>query len=506
MDISGWVTHWASWTPTKTALRFEGVTLSYSEFERRVAHLAGFLVEAGVEPGARVAYLGPNSPQLLELFFACARIGSIFVPLNARMPARELGTFVAHSEPSLLVAEQGFRETALESAPGLAPGGIVTFTPEEGGSLTASAPRLDPNRDLDPSAPVLIAYTSGTSGVPKGALLTHGALTANALNAVTAFAMTADDEVLAAAPMFHVGGLNITTTPAIFAGATVVVHRRFDPGLALEEIERGVTLLVAVPAMSFAMIAHPRWTAANVGSLRCLITGSTVVPEKAMRPWFDRGIPVAQVYGSTETCPIATVVPPAEAAHKALTAGKPVMFCQARVVDAGGRDLPSGEVGEVWLRGDNVMRGYWRNPQATGEAMHEGWFRTGDAGFVDDDGYLHIVDRMKDIIIVGGSNVYPADLETILAESTDILEAAVVARPDEKLGEVPVAFVVPATAGSQTAEDVLALFNDRIADYKRPRDVVFVESLPRTALGKVQKQVLRAFIRERAHGTPLFSL
>ena len=207
-------------------------------------------------------------------------------------------------------------------------------------------------------------------------------------------------------------------------------------------------------------------------------------------------MPVLQVYGLTETCPIATVVPLHASRAKASTAGKAVIHCRVSVVDASSRELPPLEVGEVVIRGSNVMQGYWGNPEATREAFRDGWFRSGDAGFVDEDGYLHIVERMKDVMVVGSSNVYPADLEQILAESPDIAEAAVVARPDAELGEVPVACVVVAPGRSLAPEQVIALFEARLAAYKHPRDVVFLDRLPRTSLGKVQKQALRALVRD----------
>ena len=221
-----------------------------------------------------------------------------------------------------------------------------------------------------------------------------------------------------------------------------------------------------------------------------------MVPKAAIRPWLDRGVPVAQVYGLTETCPIATVVPVHEAHRKGSTAGKAVIHCRVAVVDASSRELPPLAVGEVVIRGSNVMQAYWRNPEATREALRDGWFHSGDAGFVDEDGFLHIVERMKDVIVVGSSNVYPADVEEVLVGCPDVAEATVVARPDAELGETPVACVVVAPGRSLTSEQVIALFETRLAAYKHPRDVVFLDRLPRTALGKVQRGALRALVRD----------
>jgi fatty-acyl-CoA synthase len=309
---------------------------------------------------------------------------------------------------------------------------------------------------------------------------------------ITAFGLTAADEILTAVPMFHSGGLFIHTTPGLCAGATVTIHRQFHPGPLLEDVQRyRVTLLACVPAMTFALAAHPAWDQADLSSLRSVLTGSTFVPRGAVEPWQQRGVPVMQGYGSTETCPVVTSLPAGSPGEMALTAGKPVLYHRVRIVDAAGRDVAAGEPGEIWIRGRSVMQGYWENAQATREAFQDGWFRNGDLGLFDEEGYLHIVDRIKDIIIVGSSNVYPSDLETVLGDCADIREAAVVGRRDDRLGEVPVACVVLVPGRSLTREQVIALFDGRLATYKHPRDVIFLDALPRNATGKVQKTVLR---------------
>lgn len=484
MDISSWVAHWAARSPDRAALRFEGVELSYRELEERVARLAGTL-ERVVARGDRVAYLGPNCPELLELLFACSRTGTILVPLNARMPAEELRVFIEDCDPLMLFAEHDYRETAATAARGLEDLEVSSFTAPGDGlgrGPTVARPRA-------PEAlPLLLAYTSGSTGTPKGALLGSESLVVNALNATTAYGLSGADRILTLLPMFHVGGLNILTTPALMCGATIAIERFFEPERALEAISRWQpTLTVLVPPVSLAMIAHQRWTTADVSSLRGMLIGSTHVPEAAVQPWLERGVRVSQVYGLTETCPIATFVPLERCDDKHRTAGVPALFCDVRV-ESGRAD----GVGEVLLRGANVMREYWRNPTATRDAFSpDGWLRSGDAGFFDPDGFLHIVERLKDVIVVGGSNVYPVDLEHVLAGCEHIREAAVVGAPDEVLGEVPVACVVLEDRCAMTADDVKALFAGSIADYKHPRAVVFVPALPRNALGKVQKSRLR---------------
>ena len=248
-------------------------------------------------------------------------------------------------------------------------------------------------------------------------MLTQGALLWNALNSIAAHAMTSEDHILTVLPMFHVGGLNIQTTPAILAGATITLARRFDPGETLDLLEtRRPTLFLAVPAVAQALSRHPRFAAADLSSLRAMCTGSSTVPEAVIRPWMDRGIPVTQVYGMTESGPTAIALSIADAARKVGSCGKPAAHSEARIVDAEGRDVAQGQPGEIWLRGPNLMTGYWRNPEATADAFTDGWLRTGDIGHQDADGFYYIDDRKKDVVISGGENIYPAELEAILAD------------------------------------------------------------------------------------------
>ncbi len=491
MEISTWIAHWAEWSPSKIAIRFEGAQITYRELEDRIAVLAGYLRRLGTTRGDRVAYLGPNCPEVVETLFACARLGAIFVPLNARMPAAELQVFADQSTPRTLVCEASLLATA--SAAELAPE-VAAFSAGAGIAApgTAGVTRVAADPCADQSAAVLIAFTSGTTGTPRGAVMTHEALTANALDTVLALQMNARDEILTGTPMFHFAGLNLLTTPALSAGATVTVHRQFDPPSILDDIDRiPVTMLVSPPPVTRELTAHQGWERASMASLRCVVTGGTTVTERSIRCWRDRGVPVVQGYGLTEAGNFS-VVPIHDTPDKSLTAGKPTMRCQMRVVDAAGHDVATGARGEIVVRGPAVMRGYWQNPAATRQAIRDGWFHTGDLGFVDKEGFLHVVDRLKEIIVVGVSNVYPADLEAVLAESPDIDAVAVVGRPDEELGEVPVAFVVPARGRTLDREQVLALFEGRLAPYKHPRDVIFVDRLPRTSVGKPEKRALRA--------------
>ncbi|HEY2653513.1 MAG TPA: AMP-binding protein [Solirubrobacteraceae bacterium] len=499
MDVSGWIAHWASWSPEKTALRFEGRQISYAVFERDVGLVAAWLRACGVLPGDRVGYLGPSCPELLVVLFASARLGAIFVPLNSRMPAAELRVFVDHTRPRLVVAERGFREIALDSVGALEDDRVEAFV--VGGELAGrDAQPVAASSSVDAAAPALILFTSGTTGRPKGATFAHENIIFNALNVITALCLTGADEILVAVPMFHTGGLFIHTLPGLCAGATITIHRQFEPGQLLAEIQRRrVTLLACVPAMTFALSADPGWDSADLGSIRHVFTGSTVVTRSAIEPWQAKGVRIGQGYGSTEACPTATVTPPASPPAAALMAGKPTLHTQIRIVDESGCDVPAGQAGEVWLRGPAVMRGYWENAHATREAFCEGWFRTGDGGLIDDDGYLRIVGRINEIIIVGGSNVYPSDVEAVLEGCGEIREAAVVGRPDEELGEVPIACVVPTPGRSLSREQVIARFANRLAAYKHPRDVIFLDELPRNWHGKIDRPLLRLLATQGPH-------
>jgi fatty-acyl-CoA synthase len=314
--------------------------------------------------------------------------------------------------------------------------------------------------------------------------------------------MSADDRVLTTLPLFHVGGLNIQTTPALRAGCSVTLHAKFDPEATFDAIERDrITLTVLVPAQLEAMIAHPRWATADFASLRMISTGSTLVPERLIRAVHARGVPLVLVWGATETAPIAACLHAEEALRKAGSTGRAAAGCELRVVDDQGRDVPPGTSGEVLVRGRSVMSGYWRDAQASERALAGGWYHSGDSGRFDDEGYLTIDGRLKDMIISGGENVSPAEVEGVLLDCPDIAEAAVVGRPDARWGEIVVAVVAPQPGVTLERERVLALFGGRLARFKHPKDVLVVDALPRTALGKVRKEDVRQLVAARLAAT-----
>jgi fatty-acyl-CoA synthase len=338
--------------------------------------------------------------------------------------------------------------------------------------------------------PILLVYTSGTTGRPKAAVLDQRALLFNALNARHGFDMTAADRVLTVLPLFHVGGLNIQTTPALHAGAEIILHPRFDPDRFFDSVEADrPTLSLLVPAVMKALVEHSRWPAADLGSLRAVGAGSSIVPVALIEAFHAKGVPVQQVYGATETCPIAILQSRAEALTAPGSIGRPAQHVACRIVDAEGRILGPGAEGEIQVCGPSVLRGYWRHEPAL---LPGGWFPTGDVGRVDADGRWWFTDRGKHVIISGGENIYPAEIERLLADAPGIVDCAVVGRPDARWGEVPVAVVVPGAAFD--AERVTAHLDGRIARFKMPRAVIAVAALPRTALGKVAMAELRAVV------------
>ncbi len=495
MDISHWISHWADWHGEKVAVHFGGRDISYGEMDARVRRLAAMLQsQLGVGKGERVAHLGYNSPELLELLFACARLGAMLVPLNWRLAPPEHAWILRDCEPKAVLAEADFFDhlNGIDSGLPLVAYGAAPDAHWQSYETLLDATEMTATGGGGINDPLTIVYTSGTTGRPKGTLLSQEAIFYNAVNAIAAQDITSDDHILTVLPMFHVGGMNIHTTPAIHAGATVTIQARFDPAATLAALtERQPTMFLTVPAMAMTLAGHPDWAAADLSSLRFVALGSSAVPETILRAFLDRGIAATQVYGLTESAPVAVCLPIADAWSKIGSCGKPALHTQVRIVDDNGDDVAPGAGGEIVLRGRNLFREYWRNDAGTAEAYEGGWFHTGDIGHQDDDGYYYVDERKKDVVISGGENIYPAELENILAECPDLAEAAVVGRSDPRWGEIPVACVVRRVDADIQGGDVLALFEGRLARYKHPREVIFMDALPRNAMGKVEKFTLR---------------
>ena len=494
-DLSFWVERNAAFTHSKTAIRFEGEDIDYARFVGMIrAHARALKTVYGVERGDRVAFLGFNSPAMLVLFFACARLGAMFSPLNWRLVAPELAYILADSAPQLVIADAEHADLAREAAAGC-PANVVPVGRIAGDAETASGD--DRNPGVNAETPCLLVYTSGTTGHPKGAVLAQEAIQVNALNCIHYAGLTDADRVLTVLPMFHVGGLNILTSPTFYVGGTVILQRRFDAAATLRAIaEDRPTQLVLVPTTIQAMIDLPGWPDADLSSLRILTTGSSIVPLHLIHAIHKRGIPVCQVYGLTETAPVSIYQKPGDCGLKPRSTGKCGLHCEMMIADDDGNPLPDGSSGEILIRGRNVLLEYWNDEGETRRALREGWFHTGDVGYRDADGDVFVNDRKKDIVISGGENIYPAEIEQLAHRMDDVADIAVVGREDARWGEVAVAVVVLAPGAALAAAEFIARFEGRLARFKHPKDVLFVDALPKNAVGKTLKHELR----ERVNG------
>jgi len=493
MDFSRFVAVWAEQRPDAAAIHFEGADINYAQLEQQVQRSAIALHRAGIRRADRIAFLGMNDPQMLVLLLACARIGAMLAPLNFRLALAEHASQLRDCAPRLLIYAEEFADRVAElreELPELTGASLAReWLPACAACRGADLRNVPHDGSLDDD--LLLVYTSGTTGEPKGAVLTQSALQWNCINSIHAHDLNRDDHVLMALPLFHVGGLNIMLLPALYVGAQVTLHRRFDAGLMLADIAaRRPTLTLLVPATIAALFGHPDWAQADLSSLRMINTGSSVLPVSMLAPWIARGIPAGQVYGATETCPIAIYLRAEDAARKLGSAGLAAMHCEIRLTGPDGAEVPRGEVGEIRVRGPNLMRCYFGQPEASAAALQDGWYHTGDLARQDDEGYYWVVGRSKDMIISGGENIYPAELESVLADCAEIAEFSVVGLPDERWGEVPVAVIVRKPGATLDTGAVMALFEGRLARFKFPKRVVFTDTLPKTALGKVRRDAV----------------
>ncbi|MFJ2201431.1 o-succinylbenzoate--CoA ligase [Streptomyces violaceusniger] len=489
--LGSWPARRARKTPHRTALIHGERSTDYRTLHICTTRLAHALRARGIGRGDRVAHLGPNHPAYLETLFAAGLLGAVFVPLNTRLAAPEIAYQLADSGAKALI--HGPAHAGLVAA---LPTGTEVRTHLEIGDAyeqalaAASAEPIDEPVTADDTC--VIMYTSGTTGRPKGAMLTHANVIWNAVNVLVDHDLFADERALVSAPLFHTAGLNMITLPVLLKGGTCVLVAAFDPETTLDLIERHrITFMFGVPTMFGQMARHPRWADADLSSLRILTCGGSPVPTPLIAAYQKRGLTFLQGYGMTEAAPGALFLDAEHAAGKAGSAGVPHFFSDVRVVRPGLTPVDTGETGEVVVRGPHVMSGYWGLPEETEAAFADGWFRSGDAARVDEDGYVYIVDRIKDMIISGGENIYPAEIEDLLLTHPGIAECAVIGVPDDTWGEVPRAVVVPAAGTELDPGEVLASLSGRLAKYKIPKSVVIADELPRTASGKLLKSRVR---------------
>jgi fatty-acyl-CoA synthase len=490
LTIGRWIRDRGVVTPDRVAIDFQDQPTTYGELDDRSERLAAALLARGLGPGDRVVSLTGNRPEHVELLFACAKAGLLFAPLNHRLAPAELAYQIDDARPAAAFVAPGFEDLFADTldVSDHDPAAVHTLSREDLDDLEGGAGDARDARVADDD-PLLLVYTSGTTGKPKGALLTH----ANCFWTNLSFDHTSDvtttDVVLQVLPQFHVGGWNVQPLLAWWKGATVVLEPDFEPTRALRQIEaKGVTTMMGVPATYLFMAAEDGFADADLSSLRQAVVGGAPMPEAVLRTWSERGVSLVQGYGLTEAAPNVLCVPPEYAEAKLGYAGRPYPHVEVALRDPdSGRWLDGPSSGELCVRGPNVFAGYWRNDEATEATFADGWLRTGDVAERDDEGFYRIRDRVKDMFISGGENVYPAEIESVLHDHPDVVEAAVIGVPNERWGEVGVAWVVVRDGADVTAEALLGLCRSRLAKYKVPKEVRFVDVLPRSAMNKVLK-------------------
>ena len=500
VSLGNWLRQRAIRSPHRRAITFEGTTLTYRELQERIDRVAIVLRDGGIRAGDRVGYLGFNHPAFIETLFATARLGAIFVPLNFRLTGSELHFIVDDAGCHTIVADSNHLDVLDTIRGEVAASRWLSVESTRDGwdeytaAVGAVAEPLGHMPPVDAEATAVIMYTSGTTGLPKGAMLTHANFWWNNANYAHMLDVFEDDVTLVFAPLFHIGGLNVTTLLTLQKGGEVVLHRSFDPVAALDDVPKyGVTTIFGVPAMFLFISQVPQFNDADLTSVRMLICGGAPVPEPLMKAFAGRGIPINQGYGLTETAPMVSFLTSEFGMEKIGSAGKTPLFCEVKLVDADGNDVTEPDVkGEVCVAGPNVMKGYWNRPEATAEAIDPtGWFHTGDVGYLDADGFLFIADRVKDMVISGGENVYPAEVENVLYEHPAIIEVAVIGVPDERWGEAVTAVAVVKEGEELTLASLRDFATDRLARYKLPTKLERVDVIPRNASGKVLKRELR---------------
>lgn len=506
VGLAEWLSRRAARAPHHPALSCEGVRWNYGELIDRVERMSGVLAAGGVTPGARVAYLGFNDPALVVMLFATARIGAIFVPLNFRLSGPELAFVIndagAHT---LVVGEEhvatidAIRHELVCSRYLHSSGGAPSW--ESFDTLLQAASIVPAAVPARPDDVAVILYTSGTTGRPKGAMLTHGNLWANNLNETLLWDMVSTDVTLNFAPMFHVGGLLCGTMSTLLVGGHLVLQRGFDVQVVLNAItEHRISVTFGVPSMLLFISQHLAFERADMSSLRLIAVGGAPMPEPLLRLYAARGIPVHQGYGMTETASMITFLHPDRSSDKLGSSGTPPILTEIKLTDDAGRTVTSpGVAGEICVRGTNVMLGYWKRPDEDHTSFtYDGWFRSGDVGYCDAEGFLYVCDRLKDMVISGGENIYPAEVESVLYDHPGVAEAAVIGARDEQWGERVVAVIVPRPGYEISLDDLRAFAEPRLARYKLPKELQLVDALPRNPTGKVLKAKLRETIARRS--------
>jgi len=505
VDIRDWIASHADRTPQKIAQidYATGRTFTYAQMQDRVSHIAGHLRQIeGIGVGETIAVLGDNSSDIFDIDFACGRIGAVFLPMNTRLAAPEIAFQLSDAAPKILFVGKGYENVA-RAAVAQAPVSIklIAFGDSEGEyhleEIAANGPvlyRAEPRNESDGWT---LIYSSGTTGRPKGVLHSHGGITMQAIANCIPLGLGPQSCGLTVLPLFHISGLNIFAHAMFYAGATQITMDRFIPSEMLNALankDYGVTHFSGVPTIFEMMAQLPEFESADTSTVQGAFVGGAPSTEALLSTYAKKGMPLIQGYGLTETGPTLTVLNAEDAVSKLGSAGKPIMHVDVRVVNDDGLDVEPNEAGEIIAKGPSVISQYFKRPEAQASSFVDGWLRTGDMGRFDDDGYLFIIDRKKDMFISGGENVYPAEVENCISGLDGVLQIAVIGVPDDKWGEVGAACIVKRPNANLTDQEVISFCSEKIARYKIPKHVHFFDALPLGGTGKVLKNELRKMI------------
>ena len=510
LNLASVLTESAAAKPGKTAVMLDGFKLSYAELDALSNQIAQGLVDSGLKPHDKVGLMVPNVPQFLIAYYGILKAGGVVVPMNVLLKAPEIAFYLGDSDAGRLIVWADFASEALKGVAQMdrpvdvyAVAAVMGSPVPEGTKPVETLLQGDGHFDKVPTSTedtAVILYTSGTTGRPKGAELTHFNLWMNAHQATHLFTYTDDDVVITMLPLFHSFGQSSIMNSSIHSGATMTLVPRFDVKHVLEVIQRDrVTIFPGVPTMFFAVLHEPTAKDYDLSTLRTCISGGAAIPGEVIQAWEQRypNAVILEGYGLSETSPTVTFNRNVDE-RKVMSIGKRIWGVEMKVFDENDKELPTGpdNVGEIVVRGHNVMKGYYKQPEATAEAFKGGWFHTGDMGYQDEDGFFFIVDRKKELIIRGGFNVYPREIEEVIYSHPAVAEAAVIGVPDDRLGEEVKAVVALKPGASATADELIAYTKERVAAYKYPRTVEFVDVLPKGATGKILKKELKAQLAE----------
>jgi fatty-acyl-CoA synthase len=491
INLSAFIAFHARRTPARRALKYRGEDISYAAFDDRIRRVAGWLASRGIGPGDVVAVLMRNSSAFLELVFAASHIGAVFLPINFRLSADEVGYIVGNSGARLLVADEELAETAAGDAP------VVLLNEAAQASATQLAPDIAP-APMYPRQPqdlMRLMYTSGTTDRPKGVMLTYENMYWKSADQTLVLGLNADTRLLVVGPLYHVGALDLPGIAVLGHGGLLSIHRNFEPAAALAAIEsERLNAAWFAPVMTTALLTCPDRHRYDVSSLKWAIGGGEKTPEARIRAFSDvfKNARYIDAYGLTETVGGDTFMEAGREIEKIGSTGRAIAHVEIEIRDDQGNCLPPGEDGEICLRGPKVTRGYWKDPDKTAAAFFGDWFRTGDVGHLDADGFLYLSDRKKDMIVSGGENIASSEVERVIYELPEVREVAVVGLPDTRWGEKPVAIVVLTENAALDLASLTAHCRSRLAGFKVPKELIIRDSLPRNPSGKILKRVLRA--------------